>query len=125
MRVRPAAFLDLDVLLDSVEDRPEGVQGTEGAIKAIRALNDRGYYVFVVHHHRTRVAHGACQLSTVLQERLAAEGAHVDRLYGGRAEPPDIGPGLQIAAARRTPGSNPFFEAMSEWPIVRERSFSR
>jgi len=123
VRVRPAAFLDSDVLLNPAEDCLGAFRGTEGAIKAIRALNDRGYYVFVVRHHRTRVADGAGRLSAVLQERLAAEGAHIDRFYDAAADPPDIGPGLAIDAARQTPGSSPFFEAMSEWPIVRERSF--
>jgi dTDP-glucose pyrophosphorylase/histidinol phosphatase-like enzyme len=123
VRVRPAAFLDPSVLVNSAEGCLDPFQGTEGAIEAIRALNDRGYYVFVMSSQRTPVAGDARPLHGVLQERLAAEGAHVDRFYGKPDDAADTAAGLPIEARRRKPSSSPLFQAMHEWPIVRERSF--
>lgn len=112
VRVRPAAVLDRDVLINFAAGdsfRPEAFQWREGAVEAIRALNDRGHYVFVVINRsgdaqRTRVSGDGCLLNTAMQEQLAAEGAHVDRFYG-------------------EPDSSPYLEAMNESPIVAERSF--
>ena len=51
VRMRPAAFLDRSALL-AVADHPplapRGLQWMAGAGEAVRALNDRGHYVFVV-----------------------------------------------------------------------------
>jgi UTP-glucose-1-phosphate uridylyltransferase len=98
VRVRPAAFFDRDALGAARE--ASGIRWRAGAVEAVRALNDRGYYVFVL---------GAadCGLDGEIEARLALEGAHVDRFYapGGESGP---------AALDR---------AMSEWPIAGERSF--
>ena len=48
VRLRPAAVFDRSALVQSAGGDPEAFQWTEGAVEAIRALNDRGYYVFVV-----------------------------------------------------------------------------
>ena len=75
VRARPAAFLDRNALVDFAERdsfRPEAFQWREGAVEAIRTLNDRGYYVLVTSGDEPR-------LNAAMQERLAPEGAHVDR----------------------------------------------
>ena len=95
-----------------------------GAVEAIRALNDRGYYVLrrqrsVRRARSTLPAGGLRRLNAAMQERLALEGAHVDRFC---AEP-DFAADQAIDAGKRKPVSNPFLEAMDEWPIVAERSF--
>ena len=127
VRARPAAFLDSNALINSTDQNLEAFQWTCGAVEAIRKLNDRGYYVFVGHPsgcaHRTLGAGDAFRLNAAMQQRLAAEGAHVDRFYGEPAYPADIAPAHAIAAAKRKPVSSPIFNAMNEWPIVRERSF--
>jgi D-glycero-D-manno-heptose 1,7-bisphosphate phosphatase len=108
-RARPAAFFDRDALVhfaDGDSSRPEAFQWTEGAVEAIRALNNGGYYVFVTGHRSGE----ARRLNAAMQERLAPEGAHVDR----------FGCGDGTDAAKRTPISS-LFEGM--WPIVDERSF--
>ena len=46
-----------------------------------------------------------------MQQRLAAEGAMLTDSTG------------ELSAAERNPGLNPIFNALNEWPIVRERSF--
>jgi dTDP-glucose pyrophosphorylase/histidinol phosphatase-like enzyme len=121
LRARPAAFLDRNALIHSAGERPEAFQWMCGAVEAIRKLNDHGYYVFVSHHLSAR---DAFRLNALLQQRLAAEGAHVDRFYGEPAEPMGIAPGRAIAAANRTPVFNSMVnDALNEWPIVRERSF--
>ena len=81
LRARPAAFIDRRALVSVAEDSsgPEAFQWTAGAVEAIRALNDRGYYVFVVSNPAAR---DAGRLNAAMQERLAREGAHVDRFYG-------------------------------------------
>ena len=131
VRVRPAAFLDRSALVNFAEgdsSRPDGLRWTAGAVEAIRALNDRGYYVFVMSHRsgnlqRTRVAGDARRLNAAMQERLAAGGAHVDRFYGARDCAKDIPPEHAIDAAKRKPISNLFLEVMNEWPIIGEQSF--
>jgi dTDP-glucose pyrophosphorylase/histidinol phosphatase-like enzyme len=114
VRVRPAAFLDRDALIDTVAGgpiEPDGFRWIAGAVEAVRALNDRGCYVFVVSDSSGPVETSgaldeARRLSAKIQERLAPEGAHVDRFY----------------AAGREPFSRALAEATNEWPIVRERS---
>ena len=104
VRARPAAILDRNALVNSVDENVEAFEWMRGAVEAIRELNDRGYYVFVIDRQRTRDGGEARRLNAVIQERLAAEGAHVDRFDGDLAHSADIA-------------------AISEWPIVRERSF--
>jgi hypothetical protein len=100
VRVRPAALLHMEALVDitgrdaSVAD---GVRWRAGAVEGVRALNDRGYYVFVL-------GGGDRGLETEIEARLAFEGAHVDRFYA--ADSP-----------------SPLDQATKEWPIVSERSF--
>jgi D-glycero-D-manno-heptose 1,7-bisphosphate phosphatase len=102
-RARPAAIFDKDALVnfaDGDSSRPEAFRWTKGAVAAIRALNDRGYYVLVTGHRSGE----ARRLNAMMRERLAPAGAHVDRFTG-------------------EPGSGHVIEAMKEWPIVGERSF--
>jgi dTDP-glucose pyrophosphorylase/histidinol phosphatase-like enzyme len=117
VRVRPAAFLDRNALIHSTDQNPEAFQWTRGAFEVIRKLNDHGYYVFVSHHPSAR---DTFRFNALLQQRLAAEGAHVDRFYG---DPADIAPGRAIAPAKRKPVFSPIVDALNEWPIVRDRSF--
>ena len=58
-----------------------------------------------------------------MQERLATEGAHVDRFYGEPDHPAGIAIGHSINRVKRRPRASLFFEAVNEWPIVHERSF--
>jgi dTDP-glucose pyrophosphorylase/histidinol phosphatase-like enzyme len=126
VRARPAAFLDRNALIHSADENLEAFRWMCGAVEAIRKLNDRGYYVFVSHRsgaHGTLVSKDAFHLNAAMQERLAAEGAHVDRFYGEPDYLADITPARAIAAAKRKPVFSPVLNAMNEWPIVRERSF--
>jgi D-glycero-D-manno-heptose 1,7-bisphosphate phosphatase len=115
VRVRPAAFFGRGALINFAGRdpfAPDGFRWLAGAVEAVRALNDCGYYVFVVGDRcgpagAVSVREDACRRNAEIQERLASEGAHVDRFY----------------AAGRKPFSSVLEEAMTEWPIVSERSF--
>ena len=130
VRVRPAAFFDGNALVSFAErdSFPEAFQWTAGACEAIRGLNDRGYYVFVMSprsagERGARDAGEPCRLNTAIQQQLAAEGAHVDRVYGEPSFSSGMAPGDAIDAAKRKSVSSLLFEAMNEWPIVSEQSF--
>jgi dTDP-glucose pyrophosphorylase/histidinol phosphatase-like enzyme len=130
VRVRPAAFFDGNALVSFPEGGsvlPEAFQWTRGAVEAIRSLNDHGHYVFVVSNssrgaHRTHAV-GDTRLKAAMQERLAREGAHVDRFYSELESPADSASVHANDAAKQKPDANLLHEAMNEWPIINERSF--
>jgi D-glycero-D-manno-heptose 1,7-bisphosphate phosphatase len=96
VRLRPAGVFDRDALVHFAEgdsSPPEAFQWTKGAVEAIRALNDRGYYVLVTNHE----ADEARRLNAAMQERLAPEGAHVDRFAPGDGT--DTAKGSPISAS--------------------------
>ena len=127
VRQRPAAFFALNALVDSAPDNLSAFRWREDAVEAIRALNDRGYYVFVLRGQsrdaETKRVAGAAGVKAGMQERLALEGAHVDRFYGEPEFTAGGVPGHADGAAKAKPVSSFIFAAMSEWPIVSERSF--
>jgi dTDP-glucose pyrophosphorylase/histidinol phosphatase-like enzyme len=131
VRVRPAAFFVRSALASFAESDsfwPEGFQWAKGAVEAIRALNDRGYYVCVMSDQsgdlqRTGVAGDGCRLNAAMQERLAPEGTHIDRFYREPEFATGVAPEQAIDAAKRKPDASLLLEAMNEWPIVAERSF--
>jgi dTDP-glucose pyrophosphorylase/histidinol phosphatase-like enzyme len=143
VRLRPAAVFDRSALIRFADGDPEAFHWTEGAVEAIRALNDCGYYVLVTNDPQggartTLVADDSRRLNAAMQERLAAEGAHVDRFYDEphpQACPSDVVLRRRKAASKACPelgeGDAPaiatvsaiWIKAMNEWPIIRERSF--
>jgi D-glycero-D-manno-heptose 1,7-bisphosphate phosphatase len=128
VRVRPAAFLDIDALVDVAEGDLAAFRWRNGAAEAIRTLNDGGYYVFVTSCQsggaQTPPAAGdPFRLNAAIQERLAAAGAHVDRFYGELDGGSGVALGQAIKAAKRKPVTSLVSKAMNEWPIVGERSF--
>ena len=82
VRVRPATFLDRGALVDIAArnpSEPNGVRWTAGAVEAVRALNDRGHYVFVVGDRSGRAkapdaVDNACGLDAEIQEQPRARG---------------------------------------------------
>jgi HAD superfamily hydrolase (TIGR01662 family) len=128
VRVRPAAFFDWNVFINSAEENQDAFQWTPGAAEAIRALNDGGYYVFVISNRsmgaqRTLATGDVHQLSAAMQALLAPEGAHVDRFYFEPHLAGGIAPEPAIDAAKSKPDAKLLVAAMNEWPIVRELSF--
>jgi histidinol phosphatase-like enzyme len=62
-------------------------------------------------------------LNAAMEQRVAAEGAHVDRFYSEPTFLADTASAHAIGAGTGKPVSNPVSDATHEWPIVRERSF--
>jgi dTDP-glucose pyrophosphorylase len=135
VRVRPAAIFNRRALVRHADVASEALQWTEGAVKAIRTLNDRGYYVLVISHPsegagRMLAEDDSRRLNAAIQERLAREGAHVDRFYNephSQACTSDPVLRRRAAASKDAPAlvgvGAIWINAMSEWPMAPEQSF--
>lgn len=131
LRVRPAAFLDRDGVInvdDGYSHKVEDLRFIPGAAEAIRLLNDRGYYVFVV-TNQAGIARGyyglddAHRFNQAIQDRLALEGAHLDRFYLSPYHPEGVVAEFTMDHFDRKPNPGMLLRAMAEWPVVKERSF--
>ncbi|MCG2582832.1 HAD-IIIA family hydrolase [Massilia sp. TS11] len=125
-RTRPAVFLDRDGVIN--EDRhyvfrPEEFAWMPGAREAIRYLNERGYYVFVV-TNQAGIARGYYGRDDVdalhhwMQRELATAGAHIDRFYLCPHHPDFSGP-----CDCRKPKPGMLEQCFADWPLVRAQSF--
>lgn len=123
---RSAVFLDRDGVINedsSYVSLPSGFCWMPGAKDAIRCLNDAGYFVFVV-TNQAGIARGyygehhVYALHDWMQQQLRAIGAHVDAFYFCPHHPDFTGP-----CECRKPKPGMILHALSDWPIVKERSF--
>jgi D-glycero-D-manno-heptose 1,7-bisphosphate phosphatase len=127
---RPAVFFDRDGTL-TVDSgyvyRIEDCVFIEGAIAAVKRVNDLGYFAFLV-TNQSGIARGLYTEDDMhafhahLQQQLRAAGAHLDDI---RYCP--YLPGAPVAAyAResdwRKPGPGMFLDLMHAWQILAERS---
>ena len=128
---RPAAFLDRDGVLnhdDGYTHRPDHFRWIEGAVEAVRHLNDRGFYVFVV-TNQAGVARGFYDETTVqalhgwMQSQLAPYGAHIDAFYYCPHHPDGTVQTYRRICDSRKPGSGMFERALRQWPVDRANSF--
>lgn len=128
---RPAAFLDRDGVLNvdhGYSHRPDDLVMIPGAAAAVRLLNDAGYYVIVV-TNQSGVARGfyteaAVDLfNTHIQERLKAEGAHIDAFYYCPHHPEGVVKELAIQCRCRKPQPGMLEQAARDRPIDLSRSF--
>lgn len=131
MARRPAAFLDRDGLLnedDGYTHRPEQLRWLPGAREAIRHLNDKGWYVFVV-TNQAGVARGYYTETDVdlfhqhMQAELQEYGAHIDAFAYCPHHP--IGTVAHFArdCTCRKPRTGMLEALAARWPIEIERSF--
>lgn len=130
-RVRPAAFLDRDGVLNidrGYTHRPEDLHLVPGAAEAVRRLNDLGYLVLVV-SNQAGIARGYYSISDAvlfnqaLQARLACEGAHIDRFYISPYHPDGTVPAFATDHEDRKPNPGMLRRAFAEWPIAKAGSF--
>ena len=108
---RPAAFLDRDGILnrdDGYVHKAEDIVWIDGAMDAVRWLNEQGFYVFVI-TNQGGVAHGYYEEQHVhdlhdwMQQEMQRHGAHIDCL---RALPlPPGGQGRALRAWNRSSAS--------------------
>ena len=128
---RPAAFLDRDGVLN--EDRGyvgevERFAWLPGAPEAIKTLNDRGLFVFVV-TNQAGVARGFYDEAGVraLHEHMARDlrviGAHVDAFRYCPFHPEGTVPAYARASDWRKPAPGMILDLLSRWPVDGDRSF--
>jgi D-glycero-D-manno-heptose 1,7-bisphosphate phosphatase len=123
---RPAVFLDRDGVLNrdhGYVHRTEDFEWIEGAKKAIRLLNDRGYWVFVI-TNQAGIARGYYKKADVerlhrwMNAELEKSGAHVDRFYFCPHHPDFDG---ECECRKPKPGM--ISQALSDWPVDPSGSF--
>lgn len=128
---RPAAFLDRDGIINHDTGyvwHPDNYKWMEGSGRAIKRLNDLGYYVFVV-TNQAGVARGLYstddidRLHQYINNTLKRSGAHIDAFYYCPHHP-DFGDGeYRQRCTCRKPNPGMMLRAMQEWPVDLSRSF--
>ena len=130
-RMRPAAFLDRDGVLNvdhGYTFRPGDLALIPTAAAAVRLLNEAGYYVLVV-SNQSGVARGFFSEAAVkafnahLQEALRGEGARIDAFYYCPHHPDGAVKELAIACRCRKPQPGMLEQAARDRPIDLGRSF--
>jgi D,D-heptose 1,7-bisphosphate phosphatase len=128
---KPAAFFDRDGVLNIDHGHvgtKERFEWMPGAISAVRGLNDRGFYVFVV-TNQAGVAKGLYSEEDVMalhlnmQNELAKFGAHIDDFRYCPHHPEGIVPAYKTQSDWRKPEAGMLNDLISHWPIELKNSF--
>lgn len=128
---RPAVFLDRDGVLNTdtgYPHRPDQIEWIEGAHDAVKMLNDRGYFVFVV-TNQGGIAHGYYQEETVgqlhqwMNAELAKSGAHIDDWRYCPFHPDAAVSAYRAPHPWRKPCAGMLLDLMKHWPIDHAGSF--
>ncbi|ACI98249.1 D,D-heptose 1,7-bisphosphate phosphatase 1, putative [Rhodospirillum centenum SW] len=128
---RGAAFLDRDGVLNidhGYVHRREDVEWIQGAITAVKLLNDHGYFVFVV-TNQSGVARGFYSETDVkslhhwMQTELARQGARIDDFRYCPHHPDGTVGAYRMACRCRKPEPGMLLDLCDRWPVDRTRSF--
>jgi D-glycero-D-manno-heptose 1,7-bisphosphate phosphatase len=130
-RLRPAAFLDRDGVLN--HDRgyvcdPHQFEWVRGAKAAIKRLNDSGYYTIVV-TNQSGVARGYYdepaihRLHAWMNAELRTDGARIDAFYHCPYHPDGSVEAYRRHSDDRKPGPGMLLRAKQDWPIDWPESF--
>ena len=127
---KPAVFLDRDGVLNvdhGYVARREDFQWVVGAVAAVRALNEAGYYVFVA-TNQSGIARGLYavedmyKLHEFMTDELARVGARIDDIRFCPFHPEGTIDAYRRASEWRKPGPGMILDLMERWPVDRERS---
>jgi D,D-heptose 1,7-bisphosphate phosphatase len=131
IRQRPAAFLDRDGVLNvdhGYVHRPQQLTWIPGAVDAVKWLNDRGLYVFVI-TNQAGVARGyfseddVCRFHWHLAGELRGAGANIDDFRFCPHHPEAVVIKYRAACHWRKPQPGMILDLMRHWPIVAHKSF--
>jgi D-glycero-D-manno-heptose 1,7-bisphosphate phosphatase len=130
LRARPAVFLDRDGTLNydiGYVYRIADFRWLPGAVNAIRALNESGYYVFVV-TNQSGVARGLYDEAAIrdlhdwIDEELRTAGARIDDMRYCPHHPEASMAAYRNVCRCRKPAPGMLLDLMAAWPVVREES---
>jgi D-glycero-D-manno-heptose 1,7-bisphosphate phosphatase len=127
---KPAVFLDRDGVLNvdhGYVARRADFQWVEGAIAAVRALNEAGYYVFVT-TNQSGIARGFYavddmhKLHEFMADELALAGARIDDIRFCPFHPEGTIDAYRRMSDWRKPGPGMILDLMQQWPVELEGS---
>ncbi len=127
---KPAVFFDRDGVLNvdhGYVARREDFQWIEGAVAAVRALNEAGYYVFVA-TNQSGIARGLYAVEDMytlhefMTDELARAGARIDDIRFCPFHPEGTIDAYRRVSDWRKPGPGMILDLMERWPVERERS---
>jgi D-glycero-D-manno-heptose 1,7-bisphosphate phosphatase len=127
---RPAVFFDRDGVLnhDSGYTFEAGkLQWIEGAQEAVKAVNDAGYFAFVV-TNQSGVARGFYEESHVhalhrwMADEMAAIGAHIDAFEYCPDHPDGTVERYRRVNDRRKPGAGMITDLLARFPVNADKS---
>lgn len=128
---RPALFLDRDGVINIDRNyvfRVEDFAWVEGAADVIRTFNDKGWWVFVV-TNQSGIAHGYYTeeqmqaLHDWLEVELEKHGAKIDCIYHCPFHEEGTIERYRKDSYDRKPKPGMLIRAMTDFPVIKERSF--
>jgi len=128
---RPAAFLDRDGILnrdDGYVHKAEDIVWIDGAMDAVRWLNEQGFYVFVI-TNQGGVAHGYYEEQHVhdlhdwMQQEMQRHGAHIDAFEHCPYHPEGKVERYAVESEFRKPQPGMILKLQREWTTDPSRSF--
>jgi D-glycero-D-manno-heptose 1,7-bisphosphate phosphatase len=130
LRRRPAVFLDRDGTLNHDSGyvyRVADFHWLPGAVNAVRALNERGYYVFIV-TNQSGVARGLYDEAAIrdlhdwMNGELRAAGARIDDFRYCPHHPEASVAAYRAVCSCRKPAAGMLLDLMEAWPVIRDGS---